>query len=217
MAQDPQARDARLAAQIDADVGVEHVGAVYAEAFLGAVEKAGLTESLLAQFDSLVADVLDRFPGLEETLASALVSHDEKVGILDRTLGPQASPLLLDFLKVVSRHGRLDCLRVIHRQTHLLYDRMRGRVVVTVSTATPLSGELAARITENLRNTLGEEPIVEQVVAPDLIGGVVVRVGDTVYDGSVAAQLESVRRRMIERTAHEIQTRRDRFRYPAGD
>ena len=217
MAQDSEARDARLAAQIDADVGVEHVGDVYGEAFLGAAEKAGLTESLLAQFDSLVADVLDRFPGLEETLASALVSHDEKVGILDRTLGAQALPLMLDFLKVVSRHGRLDCLRAIHRQTHVLYDRMRGRVVVTVSTATPLSGELAARITENLRNTLGEEPIVEQVVDPDLIGGVVVRVGDTVYDGSVAAQLESVRRRMIERSAHEIQTRRDRFRYPAGD
>ncbi|MFH1267329.1 MAG: ATP synthase F1 subunit delta [Planctomycetota bacterium] len=217
MAQDPEARDARVAAQIDADVGVEHIGAVYAEAFLGAAEKAGQTESLLAEFESLVANVLDRFPGLEETLASALVSHDEKVGILDRTFGAQASPLMLDFLKVLSRHGRLDCLRAIHRQTRVLYDRMRGRVVVTVSTATPLSGELAARITENLRNTLGEEPIVDQLVDPDLIGGVVVRVGDTVYDGSVAAQLESVRQRMIERSAHEIQTRRDRFRYPAGD
>ncbi len=217
MAQDSEARDARTAAQIDADVTVEHIGTVYAEAFLGAAESAGLTESLLAELDSLLTDVLDPFPEFERILASAIVSHEEKVRILDRTLGTQASPLLLNFLDVVSRHGRLDCLRAIHRQAHELYDRMRGRVRVRVSTATPLSGDLAARIAGNLRPLLGGEPILEQVVDPDLIGGVVVRVGDTIYDGSIASQLENVRQRIIQRTAHEIQTRRDRFRYSARD
>lgn len=217
MAQDAEARDARTAQQIDADVTVEHVGGVYAEAFLGAAAAAGLAESLLLELDSLLADVLDPFPEFERVLASAMVSHEEKVRILDRTLGPRASPLLLDFLKVVSRHGRLDCLRAIHRQAHELYDRMRGRVRVRVSTATPLSDDLAARIAGSLRPLLGGEPIVEQVVDPALIGGVVVRVGDTVYDGSVANQLENVRQRIIQRTAHEIQARRDRFRHPARD
>jgi F-type H+-transporting ATPase subunit delta len=215
MADDSQARDARAAA--NADVGVEHVGAVYAEAFLGAAETAGLTESLLAQFDSLLADVLDPFPKLEEILASALVAHDEKADILDRTLGRQASPVFLNFLKVVARHGRLDCLRVIHRQTHELYDRMRGRVPVRVTTASPLAGELAGRIAQNLRALIDGEPILETAVDPQLIGGVVVRVGDTVFDGSIATQLENVRQQMIDRTAHEIQSRRDRFRYPAGN
>jgi F-type H+-transporting ATPase subunit delta len=217
MAQDPEARDARTAAEIEADVSVEHVAGVYAEAFLGAAGSAGLTESLLAELDSLLADVLDPFPQFDQMLASAFISHEEKVGILDRTLGDQASPLLLNFLKVVSRHGRLDCLRAIHRQAHELYDRMRGRVRVRVSTATSLPGELAASLAEQLRQLLGGEPIVEEVVDPGLIGGVVVRVGDTVYDGSIASQLENVRQRMIQRTAHEIQTRRDRFRYPARD
>ena len=217
MAQDSEARDARLAAQIDADVGLEHIGAVYAEALLGAAEKAGLTESLLAELDSLLADVFDPFPGLEQILASARVSHEQKVGILDRTLGTQASPLLLDFLKVVSRHGRLDCLRVIHRQAHELYHRMRGRVVVRVSTSAPLSSELAERIAHTLRDVLGGEPVLEEVVDPELIGGVVVRVGDTIYDGSLATQLQNVRQRMIQRSTHEIQARRDRFRYSARD
>ena len=217
MPQDPEARDARTAAQIDADVGAEHVGDVYAEALLGAADRDGLTESVLADFDSLVEDVLDRFPEFDQILASALISHEEKVGILDRSLGAHVSPLLLDFLKVVSRHGRLDCLRAIHRRAHALHDRMRGRVRVRVTTATPLSSELAGRIAENLRSLLDGEPILEQVVDPELIGGVVVRVGDTVYDGSIARQLKNVRQRMIQRTAHEIQTRRDRFRHPARD
>ncbi|HUT94565.1 MAG TPA: ATP synthase F1 subunit delta [Thermoguttaceae bacterium] len=217
MSQDPTARDARLVAEMEADVGVEHVADVYAEAFLGAAESAGQTETLLAELDSLVTDVLDRFPKLEEVLASARISHAEKVGLLDRTLGSHASAVLLNFLKVVSRHGRLDCLRAVHHQAHELYDRMRGRVRVQLTTAAPVDAGLVARITQNLRAVLDGEPVVQQITDPDLIGGIVVRVGDTVYDGSIATQLENTRQQMIDRSAHEIQTRRDRFRNPAGD
>ena len=217
MAHDPEARDARTAEKIDADVGVRHIGVVYAEAFLDAAENAGLTDAVLSEFDSLVTDVLDPFPELEQILASGSISHEEKAGILDRTLGTQASPFLLDFLKVVSRHGRLDCLRAIHRQAHAHYDRMRNRVRVQVSTVAPLSAAAADRIVARLRTVLDGEPVLDEVVDPDLIGGVVLRVGDTVYDGSVATQLETTRQRMIQRTAHEIQTRRDRFRHSARD
>ena len=217
MAEDLHARDARLAAEIDADVGVQHVATVYAEAFLGAVERAGQTEAVLAEFDSLLADVLDRYPNLEEILTSGLISPEEKVGILDRVFGGRASTVLLNFLKVVSRHGRLDCLRAIHRRTHELYDELRGRVRLRLATARAISDELAARIAGRLRGLIGGEPLLARVIDPDLIGGAVVRVGDTVYDGSVATRLENVRQQMIKRSAHEIQSRRDRFRHPAGN
>ena len=59
---------------------------------------------------------------------------------------------------------------------------------------------------------LGGEPLVEQVVDPTVIGGAVLRVGDVVYDGSVANQLQILRQQMIDRSVHEIQSRRDRFR-----
>lgn len=214
---DITAADARTAAQIQADVGVEHIANVYGQAFLGAAENAGRSEALLEEFRSLVTDVLERFPVLEEILASALVSPEEKAGILDRVFGGRLSPLLISFLKVVSRHGRLDCLRAIHRQTRLLYDRLRGRVHVQLTTATPLSDALAGRIAAGLRNVLGGEPILRRVTDPTLIGGAVVRVGDTVYDSSVANQLQLIRQQMIDRSAHEIQSRRDRFRDPAGN
>ena len=217
MSEDLRARDARLAAEIQADVGVEHIAAVYAEAFVGAAENAGRAEALLEEIDSLFADVLDRFPQLERTLASGLISHPEKVRILDRTLGGQASPLVLNFLKVLSRHGRLDCLRAIRRRAHAVYDRMRGRVRVRLATATPIDDDLTARITQSLRALVDGEPIVEQFIDPELIGGIVVRVGDTVYDGCIATQLEHVRQQMIDRSADEIQSRRDRFRNPAGN
>jgi F-type H+-transporting ATPase subunit delta len=216
MAQDIPPREAQLAAEYQADVGVEHIADVYAEAFLGATEKAGQTAALLVEFDSLIADVLNRFPELERVLTSSLVSQDDKVGILDRVLGSQASPLLLNFLKVLSRHGRLDCLRPIHRQFHELYNRLLGRVRIRLTTPVPVNDALAASIAQELRELLGTEPQVDRVVDPKLIGGAVIQIGDTVYDGSIAMQLKRMRQQIIDRSAHEIQSRRDRFRHPAG-
>ena len=214
---DFRAEHAAVAAQIDADVGVEHIAEVYARALLGAAEKAGQTQAVLEEFDELVSGVLERFPKLEAILTSGLVSHQEKAGILDRVCGPRNSPLLVDFLKVVSRHGRLDCLWAIHRQARLLYDELRGRIRVQLATATPPDDALKNRIAQNLCALLGGEPVVEWVTQAELIGGMVVRVGDTVYDGSVARQLDLVHQQMIQRSVDEIQSRGDRFRYPAGN
>ena len=85
-----------------------------------------------------------------------------------------------------------------------------------MSTAEPLDQALLDEITQSLRVALGSELILESTVDPELIGGAVLRIEDTVYDGSVANQLESIRQQMIDRSVHEIQSRRDRFRNSAG-
>lgn len=215
MSQGPSKPDVSVAEDFSADVSAEAVAAVYAEALLGAAEKTGDADKLVEEFDSLVKDVLDRFPKLEAVWSSALVSHDEKLSLIDRLLGKRASPTMLNFLKVVSRHGRLDILRPIHRQIRTLHNQRRGLVTVRVTTATPLSDDLAAHIVRSLRGLTGGEPMLERVVDPQVIGGIVLKVGDTVYDGSIANQLEKLREQIIERSAHEIQSRRDRFRHSA--
>ena len=116
---DIAAEHARTAARIEADVSVEHIADVYAQAFLEAAENARQTQALLAEFDSLISDVLDQYPKFDAVISSTMISHDEIAAVLDRVLGGRAAPLLLNFLKVVSRHGRLDCLRAIHRRAAL--------------------------------------------------------------------------------------------------
>lgn len=214
---DITAEHARIAAQIDADVGVEHIARVYANALVGATEQAGQTDTVIDEFDAVMTEVLDRFPKFEAVLASPLVSSEKKMGVIDRVLGGRASPVLVNFLKVVARHDRLDCLRAIHCETHARIDQLRNRIPVRLTTAEPLSTAEVNRIAESLRAKLGGEPVFQQETDPALIGGAVLRVGDTVYDGSLANQLQNLRQQMIERTAHEIQSRRDRFRYPAGN
>jgi len=199
------------------NVGAQQVAIIYAKALLGAAEKLGQTDSVVTELRDFVETVLDGFPKLEAVFASALVSQEEKVQLLDRVFGSKVTPMFLDFLKVLSRHGRLEILRAIEQEVSKLYDELRGRVRVQLSTATALETRDSGNLLTSLRKLLGGEPQLESVVDPALIGGVVLRVGDTVYDGSVAWQLDQVREQMINRSVHEIQSRRDSFRLTGGN
>jgi F-type H+-transporting ATPase subunit delta len=199
------------------DPGAQRVAGVYAKALLAAADKAGVAEATVDDLEAIDREVLERFPRLVTVLASGFVNADEKRQIVDRTFAGRVSPLVLNFLRVLAQHERLDALRDIARAAREQYDVMRGLVRVEVTTATTLTDELAAKIKEQLRGMLGGEPVLMTSIKPELIGGVVLRVGDAVYDGSVAARLADVRGRIINRSVHEIQSRRDSFSHPAGN
>jgi F-type H+-transporting ATPase subunit delta len=193
------------------DTARQRVGTVYAKALLGAAEKAGQTDSVLAEMESLVADVLDKLSDFDEMLRSPRIAHEEKVRLLDRVFGGKMSPLLLNFLKVVSQHERLDCLRAIERAARTLYNQLRKRVEVLVESATPISNQLQYTIASRLKQALGRDVVLSADVNPDLLGGLVVRVGDTVYDGSLAGRLKQMQAVTLEKTTDTIRESLERF------
>ena len=199
------------------DPGAQRVAGVYAKAFLAAVMKAGAADAAMEELAAIQNEVLARHPRLVNILASAFVSGEDKLKIVDQTFGGRVLPLVLDFLRVLARHERLDSLAAIVQVARTQFDELRGLVRVEVTTASPLTDALTAKIKDQLRGMLGGEPVLVPKISPELIGGVVLRVGDTVYDGSVAARLAQVRSQIINRSVHEIQSGRDRFRNPAGN
>ena len=80
-----------------------------------------------------------------------------------------------------------------------------------------MDGGLQQELTIALRGMLGAEPVLQVSTRPDLIGGMVLRIGDTVYDGSIATRLARLREHMIDRSVHEIQSGRDRFSIAEGN
>jgi F-type H+-transporting ATPase subunit delta len=193
------------------DTGAWRTAVVYAEALVAAAEKAGATEAMMQEFDSLIDDVLEKLPKLEAVLTSGFVDEAVKEGMLKKALAKQASPVFLSFLQVVARHGRLDMLRLIHMTVHEEYNRVKQRVHVMVSTAEPLDGAAEQAIAQEIQKRLHLQPLIDKQVRPELIGGMVLRVGDRVFDGSIATQLTRLREKMLTRSVHEIQSRRDRF------
>jgi F-type H+-transporting ATPase subunit delta len=193
------------------DVTEEQVARVYALAFLGAIGTSANATSQVEELDSFVGDVLDRFPKLEQALKSSLVADDEKEQMLGRIFGGKASKEVLNFLKVLSRHGRLGIVRLVSRIAKKLHATARGMTDVEIRVATPLDDALRGEIQMQLRKVLGTEPVLSVKVDPSLIAGMVVRVGDRVYDGSVHNQLERVRAAMIDRATEQIETRPESF------
>jgi F-type H+-transporting ATPase subunit delta len=193
------------------DTNQQHAGDVYAKAVLGAAAKADQTQEVVEELDALVSEVFEKLPKLEATLAAPRVPLEAKYRILDRAFAGRMTDLLLRFLKVLCRHRRLDCLRVINRAVREQYHEVLGCIDVQVRTAQPLSVELRAAITARLETMLAKRVNLCESVDPQLIGGLVVRVGDTVYDASVANRLVRLRREAVERTVQTIKEALERF------
>ncbi len=193
------------------DVTEERIARVYAQAFIEAAAKSNDTTPLVGEVSSIVSDLLPRFPKLEEVFRSALVSAEDKEQMLDRVFGGRASAVVLNFLKVLARHGRLSILRSIAQILRKLDAKRRGMTEVLVRVAAPINDSVQTDLLNRLRATLGGEPQLNVEIDPSLLAGMVVRVGDRVYDGSVATQLEQTRRGMIERITESIETSPGRF------
>jgi len=193
------------------DAGRQHLGAVYAKALLGAAEQAGQTDRVVEELEAIVSDVLDKLPVLEEAMRTPRLTHEERLPIIDKAFGGRISATLLTFLKVVSRHGRLDCLRAIARAARKQLDTARGRVEVHIESAAPLSNPLRERIKSRLSQLLGREVILKTSLNDDLLGGLMVRVGDTVYDASLAARLKRMEAVTLDHTKQTLRESLSRF------
>ena len=193
------------------DVTEERIARVYAQAFFGVASKKPNATELVDEVSSLVSDVLDKFPSLEQTLGSALISHEEKERLLDRVFHGRTSVEVLNFLKVLSKHGRLGLLRPVNRFVQKLHAEQLGQREVEIRVASELDDRLRDAIRDQLRQMLGKEPLLNVIVDPSLIAGLVVRVGDRVYDGSVRTQFDMARKAMIERATERIETQPEKF------
>jgi len=178
------------------DVGQQKVGAVYAKALLGA---AGNIDSVLDELQSIVEDVLATNAQVNDMLASPRIPLEAKIAVIDKAFN-KADKVLLHFLKVVAGHGRLDCLQEIYRSARNMANIAQGRIAVQVKTAEPLTDALREQVAGQLKKLLNSDVVVEARTDPELIGGMVVRVGDTVYDGSISTRLQKLRRDALART-----------------
>lgn len=195
--------------QVAFDATRQQLGSVYAKALLGAA--GDQADAVLEQLESFVDDVLAAHPKLDAALCSPRIAVTEKERILDAAFADKMHATLLRFLKVLVANGRMDCLREIRRAARELVNEQQGRVAVRVKTAEPVDEALAASISERLSQSLGRQVEMSCEVEPGLIGGLVVRVGDTVYDASVANRLRRLRETALQRTSETIRNTLDRF------
>jgi F-type H+-transporting ATPase subunit delta len=168
----------------------------YAEALLSLARKANDLAGYGAMIDA-VADALQRDETLRRFLESPRVSGEQKNGVLARAFQDRMPRLFVRFLQALVNNRRQMLIPQIAIEYASLVDEIEGRVHAQVTMSRdPSSGERDA-IAAQLSRALGKRVVPHVTVNPAILGGVVVRVGDTVMDGSVRRRLALLRSRMV--------------------
>jgi F-type H+-transporting ATPase subunit delta len=145
-------------------------------------------------------EVVDQHPDLQRVLANPVVSAADKKAVIQKVVDrlelktPAAKVLLL-----LAARGRLPLLADlldVYRERLMEHRRV---VRAEVTTAAPLSPQRQGELQQRLASLAGRAVTMTTRVDPSIIGGVIARIGSTVYDGSVVAQLTKVRNRLSER------------------
>src|SRR5262249_7083807 len=136
-------------------------------------------------------------PNLREIFANPTIPLDKKRAVLNRLIElSKPRSTTVNFLKVLLQNQRLTELSEINQRFAQVLDERAGVVAATVTTARPVPQDAQRRLQARLLDLTGKKVRIEFATDPEMIGGLVTRIGSTVYDGSVRNQLQQIKEKM---------------------
>jgi F-type H+-transporting ATPase subunit delta len=167
----------------------------YAEAAFQIAMRDGTVEAWRSELDLAGAVVED--PTVARVLANPAVALESRDAMVDSAIGPTVSRPVLNLVKLMLRRGRIDQLPRVSAEFRRLDNARLGIVPATATTAAPLSQDEVRALVRRLEQMTGARIELELQVEPSLLGGLVVRVGDRLIDGSVRGRLERLRNQLV--------------------
>jgi F-type H+-transporting ATPase subunit delta len=170
----------------------------YAKGLLDAIASVapGRESAVQEQLRNLV-ETIESHPALRLVIANPAIPGQQKAAILGK-IGENTGVdgILIRFLDVVADKERLDHLSLIAKVYGELVDQHLGIVTAKITTARPLNPGQIAELEASLREATGATVRLERDTDPGLVGGVVTRIGDVIYDGSIRGHLARIRERL---------------------
>jgi F-type H+-transporting ATPase subunit delta len=168
----------------------------YAETLVALATRAGELDAWGAMLDEVV-DAIHQDPRLQHFLESPRVSVQLKNDILARAFADRLPRLFVRFLQAIVSHRRQRLLEEIALQYRGLVDEEKGRVHADVTVAREPDDDTRTSVEAHLSRLVGKTVVPHFSVRPAILGGTIIRLGDTVMDGSVRRRLAMLRARML--------------------
>ena len=167
---------------------------VYARSLFELATDAGGTDKLMEVADELeqICELAREDKKINLFLSSPIVDVKARGKALSAIFTNRITDLTLRFLLVLNNKGRLDRLESIETAFDQLVQEAFGRIEVDVITPVAIDAELIATIKEKISTVLGKEPILHPYVDESLLGGIKLRIGDQLIDGSVQTRLRKL-------------------------
>ena len=167
---------------------------VYARSLFELATDAGGTNKLVEVADELeqICELAREDKKINLFLSSPVVDVKARGKALSAIFTNRITDLALRFLLVLNNKGRLDRLESIETAFDQLVQEAFGRIEVDVITPVAIDAELIATIKEKISTVLGKEPILHPYVDESLLGGIKLRIGDQLIDGSVQTRLRKL-------------------------
>jgi ATP synthase F1 delta subunit len=175
---------------------MEEIARVYASALFGAAKEKGKLDAIREQLGAF-ADALAETRDLQLFFFSPYFSSAEKEDGLKRSI-TGVEPELLNFLELLIEKHRMPVLFRIRRQFDALWAKENKRLGVIVTSAVELDSEVADRIGSEIEQQTGNTVELQSRIDPDILGGLVVQVGNMVLDTSIRSRLEKLRKSVAQ-------------------
>jgi F-type H+-transporting ATPase subunit delta len=177
-------------------MSVQTVARRYASALADVIVSRG--EAREVQSELLTwQQMQDSHDNLRTAFGNPTIALDQKRAVLNRLIErSRPRPTTVNFLKVLLQNQRLTELAEINKKLADILDERAGTVAATVTTARPIPADVHERLRGTLASLTGKKVRIEFITDPGLIGGLVTRIGSTVYDGSVRNQLQQIKEKM---------------------
>ena len=168
----------------------------YAATLLEAAEESSVLDSVRSDVQAL-RQALEQSEELASFVGNRYMSSSLQRGALERLFGGRVQSLTLSFLLLLTERRRTDLLPEMLELFEALCDERSGVISAEVRSAVPLGEDQIGRLRRRLAEISGKEVRLHVEVDPAIRGGAVARIGDTVYDGSVATYLERLHRHLV--------------------
>ena len=178
-------------------MAADPIASRYAQALFEAAKAEGHVHAAQEQLAQLGA-LLSGEPGLGTLLRNPDVEPDDKVGVVDRALGGAWLALVRAFVRMVVSAGRAEYLPQIVEAFGEMVDAEEGRLRVVVRSAHPMPEAALKRLRAHLERQECRTVVLTTELAPELLGGLQVRLDHRVIDGSIQGQLRALRQQLAQ-------------------
>ncbi|HEY1685602.1 MAG TPA: ATP synthase F1 subunit delta [Tepidisphaeraceae bacterium] len=168
----------------------------YAESLLSVANDQKQAEAIGAELSALVG-IIEQNALFKQFLSDPAIGLEQKNGLLERVFKSRVSPLLWNFLHVLSQRDALPLFSEIAGAFGELLEHQLGKIEVDVTVAHQLTGEEMENVRQRVSAALKRDAVIHQYVDDSIIGGLVLRVGDTMIDASVKSQLQLLRHQLL--------------------